>query len=76
MVDFIRKQLNELMGEDRNDDIDNSVVTFTAPQHCRYYLCGTFPPPLPPLFLCSLDFSVHLEPVFTLSLVFSRSMSL
>lgn len=42
MVDSIRKQLNELMGENRNDDVDPSTTSFTAPQYCRYYLCGSF----------------------------------
>lgn len=42
MVDWIRKQLDELMGEDRNEQADESATSFTAAQHCRYYLCGTF----------------------------------
>lgn len=41
MVDWIRKQLDELMGEDRNEQADTNPTGFTATQHCRYYLAGT-----------------------------------
>lgn len=71
MVDFIRKQLNELMGEDRNDDVDNTTINFTAPQHCRFYLCGTKLPQFlhsPALYLLSL-------PILIVLLLFSRFMS-
>ncbi|XP_049852267.1 putative RNA-binding protein Luc7-like 1 [Schistocerca gregaria] len=43
MVDLFRKQLDELMGANRDELTEHDSTSFTDPKNCRYFLAGTCP---------------------------------